>query len=474
MCSKLGLGKTVLLIALIWLFLGLSPSCNTLAANSGGAAKPSKQGPKYILIVVGDGMGSVQRQLAEEMMATYGSSYQLAMNQLTVQGTMTTNSLSGTTDSLAAATAMYSGKKTRNGLFMLSPNGTIYPNVFNAAKKAGWSTGYVTSVPMGQNLDRISSGKLNLEHLLGIPYLATVVDLVFVTEGKTLPSTSLKVLELLKNVGYQVAKPGEDYRNIAINCAKKQKKLIGLVYNGDQTFEIDRTQPFADMGYMTESAIKALSSNPRGFLLVVQGTQIDKANHNNDLAAQTCEVISLDRAVRSCLRFQQTNPQDTLLIVTGDHETGGITITGKDASKRGTVIKNVKASIPALTSGFESLKSEPDKMVSYLESMGIGQLNDREKSRLGIINNEVKTSQSLSSVLAGIICSRAGVKYTTRGHSNSKIPISACGPESETFKGEIDNTDMGKMLLKIINKNAPKTVTPKSKKLEVKLEVSIK
>lgn len=131
------------------------------------------------------------------------------------------------------------------------------------------------------------------------------------------------VIALFREKGYEIARSPQELKGV------KGPKVLGLFAEEDMSHEIDRDpakEPSA--AEMADAAIRALSmDNPNGFVLLVEVENTDKAGHRNDIAALLQDLYAFDEAVQKAMEFQQKSPNDTLVIVTGDHETGGLSAT---------------------------------------------------------------------------------------------------------------------------------------------------
>lgn len=287
--------------------------------------------PVRVILFIGDGMGAEHRQAAAWM--GFGRDGQLVMDGLKVHGSLRTSSVGNqVTDSAAAATALASGVKTRNGLVGLNPDGEEVITAFDRAQELGLAVGLVTNTPLPHATPAgFAAHSENRWDMNGIaPQLleAEVDVLLGGGENYFLPTGSQGCHP----------EPGkrEDGRNLVAEAQKssyhtlcRPEELAAL-----ETAGIDRLLGvFADEGIprpfqpslaeMTSAAVEVLSQDPEGFFLVVESGQIDWASHGNVAANAILDTLALDEAVRVGLDFADCHA-NTLLIVTADHETGGM------------------------------------------------------------------------------------------------------------------------------------------------------
>lgn len=294
--------KQLLLVVLLYLFI--QSAC-------------SEKHPKNVVLLIGDGMG-----LAQVYAAMVANGNELNIERCTVGGFSKTYSASDfTTDSGAGGTAIACGVKTKNGMIGMSPDSLPVQSILEQASGNKLATGIVVSCSVthatpacfiAHQTDR------NMYEEIATDYLNSTIDL-FIGGGR-------KYFED-RNDGRNLINEliGKNYK-IAGSIAEVKKvqsgKLAGLIYN-------DQNPPMPDRGTMlpdaTEAAIKILHKNKKGFFLMVEGSQIDWAGHDNNAPQLIKEVLDFDQAVGRVIDFAQKDKQ-TLVIITADHETGGLSL----------------------------------------------------------------------------------------------------------------------------------------------------
>ncbi|MFV2045073.1 MAG: alkaline phosphatase [Anaerolineales bacterium] len=286
-----------------------------------------------MILFIGDGMGPAQRTGARWQ--SVGQSGQLAMETLSVSGWSSTASAdSGITDSAAAGTAIATGVKTNNGRIAVDPLANELTTILELAKARGMSVGLVTTTQMAHATPAAFAAHVpdrNKMTEIAAQMLGTGVDVLLGSgEDEFLPSTESGCYP----------EPGErtDGRNLISEAA-----TAGYTYVCDETglntvdpnsttrllglfADEGMSRPFApDLAAMTQKAIDILSRDPDGFFLMVEGGQIDWAGHINDAANAIGDTIDSDAAVAIGEAFASSN-SDVLIIVTADHETGGMDV----------------------------------------------------------------------------------------------------------------------------------------------------
>ncbi len=284
--------------------------------------------PKNIILMIGDGMGLAQ---VYSGMTANGGHLNLE-NFKNIGFSKTSSSDSYITDSAAGATALSSGVKTYNGAIGVDAEKKPVVNIVEMAIKKGLKTGLIstssiTHATPASFIAHVDSRKSFDD--IALDFLKTDID-VFIGGGKNNfeKRKDGKDLSLeLKNKGYQVLYTIADIQNV------KSGKLAGLTAP-------EHNKPMPERGEMlvpsTQTATRLLSQNKKGFFLMVEGSQIDFSAHKNDTPGVVLEMLDFDKAIGAALEFAASDGE-TLIIVTADHETGGMTLNGGDY-KTGKVV----------------------------------------------------------------------------------------------------------------------------------------
>jgi len=303
-----------LAIAIILVFTGFSlPDLNSQTV-------PKEV--KNIILFIGDGMGTAQVYGAMTV-----SEKKLFLESFPYTGFSKTYSYDNyITDSGAGGTAIACGIKTRNEMIGMSPDSVPVNSILEIAHKNGLGTGIVvTSSVTDATPAAFVSHVINRDYYEDIAkaYLNGTVD-VFIGGGSgnfrnRLDSTDLTVT--LKKQGYDVVYSIDSLKS------SPSKKIAGLLARGNMpNVRKGRVRMLSEM---TAKAIKTLSSNPNGFFLMVEGSLIDKNAHGKNLPDVLIETIDLDEAIGVAKEFADKNKQ-TLIVVTADHETGGLSLVDGD------------------------------------------------------------------------------------------------------------------------------------------------
>ena len=280
--------------------------------------------PKNVIVIIGDGMGPNDLTLTEKYLdSTFD--FGLAVNKIKNHGLCTTHSASDDiTDSAASATALSTGVKTNNKTIGKDPNGNDLKNLSEYAREAGKKVGIVTDDELSgatpsafvvHNTDRYNSKELTNSM---IKFKADV----FMCQDHTSVSALLDsdARKIFDNE-YLVAKKFDRFKETLDTDPESKKPFIGFL-SGYSTMASN------ELSQCAEVALKRLK-NDKGFFLMIESCGTDKYGSRNNMSGKLNSVVTLDRTVATVLKFMKENP-DTLLIVTSDHETGGVKLPEKE------------------------------------------------------------------------------------------------------------------------------------------------
>lgn len=282
---------------------------------------------KNVIFMIGDGMG-----LSQAYAAQIDKGEKLTIFQLPYVGLVSTFSADNKiTDSAAAGTALSSGIKTNNGIIGITPDSlhrTV--SIMEVAKKNGLSTGIVVTcsvthaTPATYYAHQINRG---MYEEIATDLLVSDIDICIGGGRKYLENRKdgQNISEMLRKKGYDVV--------YNINDAKKSQKtkIIGL-YADEEPASISQGRSDI-LPQATQFIIDKLKSNDKGFFVMIEGSQIDWGGHANDEQYIINETLDFDAAVEKAVDFARKDG-NTLVIVTADHETGGMTLVNKGTEKK--------------------------------------------------------------------------------------------------------------------------------------------
>lgn len=279
---------------------------------------------KNVIIMIGDGMGTAQ--VYAGMTANKGS---LNLEQCQFVGFSKTYSASNyITDSAAGGTAIACGTKTKNGAIGVDTDGKPVKSMLEYAAENGLSTGVVAACAVTHATPAsfvAHQPSRKMEEEIAVDFLNSDLTL-FIGGGKRFfdeRSDGQNLLKKLGEKGFQVAFTMDEIKAVSSG------KLAGLVAKEHPNVYPKRGEFLPES---VQAAIDLLKDNDKGFVLMVEGSQIDWACHNNDQEHMVNEMLDFDRAIKVAFDYASQDP-NTLVIVTADHETGGVGLTGGNLSE---------------------------------------------------------------------------------------------------------------------------------------------
>jgi len=409
---------------------GLAPG---LSPGRAGAQEAPEQA-KNVILFIGDGMGPAHRLAGQ--FAAVGPYDRLVMDTLPVAGSSGTapdDPETVVTDSAAGAVALASGVKSYNGAIGVDADKRPVPTILELAKAAGKATGLVTTsqvtdaspAAFGSHVenrrDQSEIARQYLEESQPDVILGGGEDWwypegeagAFADTPAEDPEEASKsdqgnLVTRAQELGYSYVTSAEELD------AAGGPKLLGLFANEEMFQQNPEGQgdiyaPVVSLETMTRKAIEVLSQNPEGFFLVVEEEAIDEMAHNNNAPMVLTAVQELDKAVAVATQFAEAQP-DTLVIVTADHETGGLTIEGLDDPEE------LDESGPGGTSG--PTTGTPPAMAAEEETIS------GEDGPFPVVNSDYSFNMD----------------WTTTGHTAANVPVTAQGPGAAQLAGVYPNT----------------------------------
>ena len=281
---------------------------------------------KYVFLFIGDGMSLPQRMMAEEFsQSTLGKG--LTINSMPVQGYSKTSSRSNyITDSAASGTAIACGEKTNNGRIGMDADGKVnLESVAEVAKKNGRAIGILTSI----TINHATPASFYAHNVSRDNYYDIGKDLIksgfeYFGGGGLQGNRNgdNDIYKLAEKEGYTVAYKDE----VPKVDLKKADKLFVRGHNGQLPYAIDKPADEWGLAEYTQQCIDFLMLKDKPFFVMIEGGNIDHHGHSNDAGSSLRETMEMDRAVTVIMDFAKKHPNDTLVVVTGDHETGGLTL----------------------------------------------------------------------------------------------------------------------------------------------------
>jgi alkaline phosphatase len=480
----------LLLVLVMMMALG---ACSSDSDDDNDQEDVAKASPKYVFYFIGDGMGAAQRQSAElYMMQVEGAdNYSLNMNKLSVAGINSTySSDSMVTDSAAAGTALATGYKTNNGVISKLPDGTDLKSLIEAAEENGKKTGIVSSTRLthatpavfaSHNINRNNENDIAADFVdSGVDYFAGGGYRHFVgkdnAEGlKSKRTDDRDLVAEFEALGYTSFVSEDETENFKNHEMQESEKVIALMTYSHLPYEIDRkntgeTSP--SLAELTEKGIELLSQGDEGFFMMVEGGRIDHACHANDIIGSVYDTLIFDEALGKAYEFYEAHPNETLIVVVGDHETGGMGLGfGKEYRLNFENISEAKVSIADTLPSAYQAGGDRDAYFVYLEEnlglTGDYALTEDEKAKIQVAMDWKDNSENqyiyggydvVATTVAYIISERVNMQWTTYAHSGTQIPMSAIGVGAEEIGGYKDNTEIAWAMAKVLNYDLTQSV----------------
>ncbi|MBR2873950.1 MAG: alkaline phosphatase [Lentisphaeria bacterium] len=422
--------------------------------------------PKYIILFIGDGMATPQRMIAEEfaLKSGYGK---LLINHFPFHATTRTVSTSSlVTDSAAAGTAIACGTKTANGRIGVDPKGKKLESVAELAKKKSYKVGIVSTMVINHATPASFYGhrpSRQQYYELGLDLIESGFDL-FAGGGIRQVSKNFKgpkpdIYGLARKKGYRTITDKKEFLALKPGCGK----FIYSAAPGYMPAAMDTPPTGTTLAEMTAKALELLK-NPKGFFLMVEGGTIDVFGHANEAAANLREVLALDQAVKAAVDFMKKHPEDTLIVVTGDHETGGMTMgfAGSGYSMSTERLAFQKVSAGAFAKIVKNAQTE-NKNFSFADAQklltrdfGFKFSGDPKKDPMVLSAAQIKLledgfiKKKLAHAAKNVMSQKAGIGWTTGSHTALPVLTTSIGVQAQRFTGFIDNTDISKKLKELL------------------------
>jgi len=476
-------------------FAVLQMSCtqkNTLDYNARSAVVSGKGQAKYVFLFVGDGMAMSQISSAE-IFATARASKdidvtRLGFSKFPVTGLVTTYD-AGTfiTDSASAGTAIAAGKKTLSGVINMDTGKTQkFKPISEYIHEAGMKIGIISTVTLNHATPASFYAKApSRSNYYDIGVQLAGSNFEFYGGGSILQQNGKNgdqknVIELAIDNGFTYVNTRDAFNGLKPGVGKVIAISPRLQDDGAMPYDMDLKPGDLTIADFTRKGIELLD-NPKGFFMMIEGGKIDWASHANDAGAVIRDVLAMDEAVRVALDFAAKHPKDTLIVVTGDHETGGMTLgfagtqydtffdkvalqTRSYVAFDEDVLKPYKAShtvkdakfadlIPAIKESFgvdfASLTDFQKQQIEFAFQRSMG--NEQERSFSEDIYLLYGGYEPLTVKLTQTMNQTAGIGWTSYAHTGVPVPTFARGVHQEIFGGYYDNTDLFYKLASVMN-----------------------
>ena len=396
-------------------------------------------------------------------------------------------------DSASTATSISTGYKTYSGTINMDTTMTLsYETIAEKLKKQlGYKIGVISSVNLNHATPAAfyaHQASRNNYYEIGLEMIDSNFD--YFAGGALKKSTGSNgdqkdIYKLAKEAGYKVIKTQKEAEKLTAKDGKAIVIAETLADSDAMSYDIDAANDEWGLANYVEKGIDVLDGDD-GFFMMVEGGKIDWACHANDAAATIHDTIAFGKAVDKAIEFYKQHPSETLILVTGDHETGGLTIgfAGTNYNTYLTNLENQKISYAKYDSDYVSKYKENntsfyDVLGDIEENFGLvasSMADGSEPETLVMTNYEYQLLEDayqmtmhgdsadtqkeyllygyyepLTVTITHILNNKSGISFSSYSHTGIPVPVFALGNGEENFEGYYDNTDIFKQLAKLTN-----------------------
>ena len=402
----------------------------------------------------------------------------LLMSQFPYSGQAATFSASyGITDSAAAGTCLASGKKTNNGMIGQTPDGEPAYSVASQLKQEGWGIGIMSSVPVDHATpaSHYAHAEKRYEYYkIGTHLTQSGFDF-FGGGGFQRPinkddASAPNLYDLTSQAGYTIVGSYDEAKQ-HIHASKLLLVPASDFANpnkgaGALPYAIDRQEGDLSLAKIVDIAVQHLSKHDR-FFMMAEGGKIDYSGHGNDGATNIHEVMDFDAAIAVAYRFYEQHPDETLIVVTADHETGGMSLGNTSGEFDLQLLQYQKCSSDKLSARLSALHQEQGDALTWKQVKSVlseltglyGAVEVTAEEDVALQEayqkmmrkqESIKTLYEDINALAGqalrTLNYKAGIGWVKGGHTATAVPIFAIGVGAEYFTGWHDNSEIAPLI----------------------------
>ncbi len=447
--------------------------------------QPATPKAKYVFLFIGDGMGVAQVNATEAYLGSLNANTYQILNFREFPHTGLSTTYAATrfiTGSAAAGTALATGSKTAIGRISMDVAGdSALETIAEKAKKLDMKVGIISSV----SLDHATPAAFyahqknrGMYHEIGLDLAQSDVDFFggggFRDPVRISGADTADVMALAMANGYNYVNDAGTFRALEPSAERVLFVNPALTDGASMMYAIDQPDDYVTLAEITRKAIRHLD-NENGFFIMVEGGKIDWLCPANAPGAMVQEVVDLSEAVEEAIAFYRQHPDETLIIVTADHETGGLGL-GTNLMEYDTdysLLANQKMSGEAfnlMTAEWRKdnhINEKGFKMMLKLteEYYGIGGegapivLSEKERDAFEKAFMALDLSQEgeysdynmLTYLCSETLSQHAGMGWTSSAHTGVCVPVYSIGLNSEAFTGSVDNTDIPRIIMETID-----------------------
>ena len=436
--------------------------------SSAKAELEEKQEIRNVIFLIGDGMG-VPYMTAHRYMKNDPKTKEMELTEFDhyLVGQQTTypdDELENITDSASAATAMSGGVKTYNNAIAVDHDKNKVKTVLEQAKENGKATGLVATSEITHATPAAfgahNESRKNMDEIADDYYDELVngkhkIDVMLGGGKKNFVRSDRNLAEAFQQDGFSYVTNRDELLN------DKNNQILGLFAEGGLPKMLDRTNETPSLAEMTTTALERLSKNENGFFLMVEGSQIDWAGHDNDIVGAMSEMEDFEQAFKVAIDYAKNDPH-TLVIATADHSTGGLSLGANDEDGNGiynwdpSVIKAAKRTPAFMTEEIASGEDVEETLNMYIDlELTVEEIDSVQKAadEYHIASNKEDRQYYLTAInnaIKYIFDARSHTGWTTNGHTAEEVNVYAYGPGKELFAGLIDNTKSAEIIFAIL------------------------
>ncbi|RIW35660.1 alkaline phosphatase [Bacillus salacetis] len=414
---------------------------------------------KNVIFLIGDGMGvsytSAHRYLKDSKESKLVDRTVLDQYLVGQQMTYPEDPEENITDSASAATAMSAGIKTYNNAIAVDNDGTEVKTVLEAAKEQGKSTGLVATSEITHatpaSFGSHDESRKNMNAIADDYFDELVkgehkVDVLLGGGTDLFDRSDRNLIDEFKDDGFSYVTTKKEM------LKDSSKQVLGLFADRGMPKMLDRGEEVPSLEEMTTSAIERLKKDKDGFFLMVEGSQIDWAGHDNDIVSAMSEMEDFERAFEAAIEFA-VKDKHTLVVATADHSTGGYSIGANGIYNWSSdPIKAAKRTPDFMAAEIANGEDVEGTLKKYIDlELTSKEINSIKEAAAG------KKAVEIDNAIEKIFDGRSNTGWTTGGHTGEDVPVYAFGPNSDRFRGQIDNTDNAKIIFDLLEKGKKKT-----------------
>jgi alkaline phosphatase len=410
---------------------------------------------KNVIVLIGDGMGvsytSAYRYLKNDPSTKIAEKSAFDQYLVGQQMTYPEDPAQNVTDSASAATAMSAGIKTYNNAIAVDNDGSEVKTVLEAAKEQGKATGLVATSEITHatpaSFGSHDHSRKNMNSIADDYYDEMVngqhkVDVMLGGGVSNFVRNDRNLTEEFQKAGYSYVTNKDEL------LKDTNKQVLGLFAPGGLPKMIDRPAETPSLEELTNAAISRLSQDKDGFFLMIEGSQVDWAGHDNDIVGAMSEMEDFEKAYKAAIEFAKKD-KHTLVVATADHSTGGYSI-GADGNYNwfGEPIKAAKRTPDFMAEEIAKGAGVEETLKKYIDQNVLALTPEEIQSVEAAATT--KKVLDIDNAIENIFNERSHTGWTTGGHTGEDVPVYAFGPSSEKFAGQIDNTDIAKNVFDVL------------------------